>query len=169
MLCSIYSINVRVGHGSHLYFVCLQYLCHQRFASLIKELTKSNSTIHFLPKTVDDPRQRKPDITTAKAKLGWSPQVWITVDCGYALYHACGLKKSCFRLFRCLLALALAKQLNTFGKSWTELVRLYPLALWRQHHEEGDNGLECIYSNSYFDILERTQFAVSCSTRHFGE
>jgi UDP-glucuronate decarboxylase len=38
-------------------------------------LTHSNSAIHYLPKTEDDPKQRRPDITTAKQTLGWSPRV----------------------------------------------------------------------------------------------
>ena len=29
----------------------------------------------MLPKTEDDPRQRKPDIRVAKQELGWYPQV----------------------------------------------------------------------------------------------
>ena len=45
------------------------------FAVLIKELTKSNSTIKMLPATKDDPKQRRPDITTAKLHLGWEPRV----------------------------------------------------------------------------------------------
>lgn len=47
------------------------------FAHLIKELTRSNSTIQFLPATKDDPRQRKPDITTAKTQIGWEPKVHV--------------------------------------------------------------------------------------------
>lgn len=45
------------------------------FAELIKTLTNSNSTIKMLPKTEDDPRQRKPDIRVAKRVLNWEPQV----------------------------------------------------------------------------------------------
>lgn len=45
------------------------------FADLIKGITESNSTIKMLPATKDDPRQRKPDITTAKEQLGWAPRV----------------------------------------------------------------------------------------------
>lgn len=45
------------------------------FADLIKDITKSNSTIKLLPATKDDPRQRKPDITTAKEHLDWQPKV----------------------------------------------------------------------------------------------
>jgi UDP-glucuronate decarboxylase len=50
-------------------------LFHQDFANLIHDITKSNSTIRYLPATKDDPKQRKPDITTAKTKLGWQPSV----------------------------------------------------------------------------------------------
>eukprot|EP00595_Chromulina_sp_UTEXLB2642_P000499 CAMPEP_0196761284 /NCGR_PEP_ID=MMETSP1095-20130614/455_1 /TAXON_ID=96789 ORGANISM="Chromulina nebulosa, Strain UTEXLB2642" /NCGR_SAMPLE_ID=MMETSP1095 /ASSEMBLY_ACC=CAM_ASM_000446 /LENGTH=272 /DNA_ID=CAMNT_0042110595 /DNA_START=583 /DNA_END=1401 /DNA_ORIENTATION=+ len=45
------------------------------FAILIKELTSSNSSISILPATKDDPRQRKPDITTAKEQIGWEPRI----------------------------------------------------------------------------------------------
>ena len=47
----------------------------KEFADLIKSITKSNSTIKMLPATKDDPRQRKPDITTAKEQLNWEPKV----------------------------------------------------------------------------------------------
>ena len=45
------------------------------FATLIKEITNSNSTIKYLAATQDDPKQRKPDITTAVEKLAWQPRV----------------------------------------------------------------------------------------------
>lgn len=45
------------------------------FAHKIHAMTKSNSTIKILPSTTDDPKQRKPDITTAKRELGWQPRV----------------------------------------------------------------------------------------------
>lgn len=45
------------------------------FAKHIKELTESKSEITFLPKSQDDPTQRKPDITTAKKEIGWEPQI----------------------------------------------------------------------------------------------
>lgn len=32
-----------------------------------------------MPRTVDDPRQRKPDISTAKNCIGWKPQVRLRV------------------------------------------------------------------------------------------
>ena len=46
------------------------------FAQEIKALTNSKSEIVFEPLlTVDDPKQRRPDITKAKALLGWEPKI----------------------------------------------------------------------------------------------
>jgi UDP-glucuronate decarboxylase len=44
-------------------------------ASRVVELTKSSSQIIFKPLPEDDPTQRKPDISLAKAKLGWTPTI----------------------------------------------------------------------------------------------
>jgi UDP-glucuronate decarboxylase len=44
-------------------------------ARLIIKLTKSASKIIFQPLPMDDPTQRKPDITLAGNKLGWKPKV----------------------------------------------------------------------------------------------
>jgi dTDP-glucose 4,6-dehydratase len=44
-------------------------------ASIVKELTGSSSEIVHEPLPVDDPTQRKPDITLARELLGWSPDV----------------------------------------------------------------------------------------------
>jgi len=51
----------------------------KEFAELIKGLTKSNSSIRSLPATKDDPKQRRPDISTALEQLGWKPIVPVTV------------------------------------------------------------------------------------------
>ena len=45
------------------------------FAERIIRLTGSRSKIAFRPLPQDDPRQRRPDITLAAAKLGWKPKV----------------------------------------------------------------------------------------------
>ena len=45
------------------------------FAKLILGLTGSKSQIVYKPLPVDDPKQRRPDITLAKKLLGWEPQV----------------------------------------------------------------------------------------------
>jgi nucleoside-diphosphate-sugar epimerase len=44
-------------------------------ATLVQELVGSTLPIEHLPLPQDDPRQRKPDITRARALLGWEPQV----------------------------------------------------------------------------------------------
>lgn len=44
-------------------------------AEMIKKLAKSKSKIVYKPCPVDDPKQRRPDITIASTKLGWSPKV----------------------------------------------------------------------------------------------
>ena len=44
-------------------------------AELVIEITGSTSEIVFEPLPVDDPRQRRPDITLAREKLGWQPEV----------------------------------------------------------------------------------------------
>ena len=44
-------------------------------AEAVLELTGSRSKLVFMPLPQDDPRQRRPDITQAQDKLGWSPQV----------------------------------------------------------------------------------------------
>jgi UDP-glucuronate decarboxylase len=47
----------------------------KQLAELIVQLTGSKSRIEFLPLPVDDPRKRCPDISRARAILGWSPKV----------------------------------------------------------------------------------------------
>ncbi|MCF0159937.1 MAG: SDR family oxidoreductase, partial [Bacteroidaceae bacterium] len=44
-------------------------------AEMVIRLTGSKSEIVYCPLPSDDPRQRKPDITLAKEKLGWEPKV----------------------------------------------------------------------------------------------
>ncbi len=43
-------------------------------ANIIKEKLSSKSEMMFKPLPGDDPKQRRPDITTAKKELGWSPK-----------------------------------------------------------------------------------------------
>lgn len=45
------------------------------FAKAIIRLTESKSQIVYQPLPQDDPQRRKPDITKAETKLGWSPKV----------------------------------------------------------------------------------------------
>ena len=48
-------------------------------AEMVIEVLGSSSEIVFEPLPVDDPMQRKPDITKAVAKLGWQPEVELRV------------------------------------------------------------------------------------------
>jgi len=45
------------------------------FAKLVLKITGSKSALTYNPLPVDDPKQRRPDITLAKKLLGWEPQV----------------------------------------------------------------------------------------------
>ncbi len=44
-------------------------------AQQVIEITGSKSQLKFMPLPQDDPKQRQPDITKAKAELGWEPKV----------------------------------------------------------------------------------------------
>jgi UDP-glucuronate decarboxylase len=44
-------------------------------AELVLKLTSSQSNITFKPLPEDDPKQRQPDISLAKAKLDWEPKI----------------------------------------------------------------------------------------------
>jgi len=44
-------------------------------AQLVIEMTNSNAKIIYKPLPQDDPRQRQPDISRAKALLGWQPTI----------------------------------------------------------------------------------------------
>jgi nucleoside-diphosphate-sugar epimerase len=44
-------------------------------ADLVKEVTGSSSEIVHEPLPVDDPTQRRPDITLARTLLGWEPRI----------------------------------------------------------------------------------------------
>jgi dTDP-glucose 4,6-dehydratase len=44
-------------------------------AELVLEVTGSASPLVFEPLPEDDPRQRRPDLTIARTRLGWSPEV----------------------------------------------------------------------------------------------
>ncbi len=47
----------------------------KELAELVIELTGSRSKIVYLPRPADDPERRRPDITLARTRLGWEPQV----------------------------------------------------------------------------------------------
>jgi nucleoside-diphosphate-sugar epimerase len=47
----------------------------RELAQLVLQATGSSSPIEFRPLPVDDPRQRCPDISRARALLGWEPRI----------------------------------------------------------------------------------------------
>ena len=48
-------------------------------AALVKQEIPTAGKIVYLPRPSDDPTQRRPDISLAKEKLGWTPQVSLAV------------------------------------------------------------------------------------------
>ncbi len=56
-------------------------------AEIVIELTGSRSSIRQLPLPVDDPRQRRPDITLAETKLGWFPQTSLRVGLAHTIAY----------------------------------------------------------------------------------
>jgi dTDP-glucose 4,6-dehydratase len=62
-----YSLPVNIGNPSEMTML--------QFAEAIIKATGSRSKIIFKPLPQDDPKQRKPDITLARAKLKWEPKV----------------------------------------------------------------------------------------------
>lgn len=47
----------------------------KELAEMIIAMTGSHSPVHYRPLPVDDPKKRRPDISKAKAVLGWEPRI----------------------------------------------------------------------------------------------
>jgi nucleoside-diphosphate-sugar epimerase len=56
-------------------------------AQTIVRLAESKSTIEFRELPVDDPKQRRPDISHARSLLGWEPQVALEDGLGRTLEY----------------------------------------------------------------------------------
>jgi len=67
LLLSDYHLPVNIGNPSEISLL--------QFAEEVIALTGSNSKIVYEPLPQDDPKQRQPDITKARALLGWEPKV----------------------------------------------------------------------------------------------
>ena len=67
LLMSDYSQPVNIGNPDEISL--------KDFAEEVLKLTSSNVKIVYKPLPVDDPKQRKPDITRAKEILGWQPKI----------------------------------------------------------------------------------------------
>ncbi|QBG46652.1 SDR family oxidoreductase [Verrucomicrobia bacterium S94] len=62
-------------------------------AENVIELTNSSSKLVYEPLPADDPKQRKPDITLAKEKLGWEPKVPLREGLAKTIEYFDGLLK----------------------------------------------------------------------------
>jgi UDP-glucuronate decarboxylase len=62
-------VNGPVNIGNPIEFTMLE------LAELVIDMTGSASTIIHMPLPADDPKQRRPDITQARALLGWEPTI----------------------------------------------------------------------------------------------
>jgi dTDP-glucose 4,6-dehydratase len=67
LLLSDYKMPINVGNPNEITL--------KQFAEEVLELTGNKVKIIYKPLPVDDPKQRKPDITKAKEILGWAPKV----------------------------------------------------------------------------------------------
>ena len=67
LLFSDYAGPVNIGNPDEISL--------KEFAEEVLKLTNSNVKIIYQPLPVDDPKQRRPDITKAKALLDWEPKV----------------------------------------------------------------------------------------------
>jgi dTDP-glucose 4,6-dehydratase len=66
-MMSDYHLPVNVGNPREMTI--------REFAEAIREMTGTTSGIEHKELPVDDPKIRQPDITRAKALLGWEPRV----------------------------------------------------------------------------------------------
>lgn len=67
LLFSDYASPVNIGNPDEISL--------KEFAEEVLRLTNSNVKIIYRPLPIDDPKQRRPDITKAKALLDWEPKV----------------------------------------------------------------------------------------------
>ena len=67
LLLSDYHLPVNIGNPSEITL--------KQFAEEVIALTGTKQSIVYKPLPVDDPKQRRPDITRAKEILGWEPKV----------------------------------------------------------------------------------------------
>ncbi len=67
LMMSDYAMPVNIGNPEEHTIL--------EFARIILRITGKSSKIAFKPLPVDDPKQRRPDITKARELLGWEPKV----------------------------------------------------------------------------------------------
>lgn len=69
----------------------------RQLAEKVVELTGSKSKLVFKPLPADDPRQRQPDISLAKAKLGWEPRIPLAEGLGKTIAYFRSIRLEDFR------------------------------------------------------------------------
>jgi nucleoside-diphosphate-sugar epimerase len=62
-----YQLPVNIGNGTEFTI--------RELAEVVIDVTNSSSELSFRPMPVDDPRQRKPDLTVARRELDWEAAV----------------------------------------------------------------------------------------------
>jgi len=67
LMCSNYHAPINLGNPEEMTIL--------EFAKKIIKITNSKSKIVYKPLPIDDPKQRRPDITKAKEILNWEPKV----------------------------------------------------------------------------------------------
>jgi UDP-glucuronate decarboxylase len=69
----------------------------KQLAEMTVQLTGSSSQVKYLPRPADDPTQRCPDITRAKAQLDWAPTVELAEGLPRTIDYFRGLNLEWFR------------------------------------------------------------------------
>ncbi|HWC63722.1 MAG TPA: UDP-glucuronic acid decarboxylase family protein [Rhizomicrobium sp.] len=59
----------------------------RQLAEQVVKLTGSNSVIEYRPLPTDDPKQRQPNITLARSKLGWEPTIPLSEGLGRTIAY----------------------------------------------------------------------------------
>ncbi|WP_281892006.1 UDP-glucuronic acid decarboxylase family protein [Phytohabitans aurantiacus] len=59
----------------------------RELAELIVRLTGSSSEIAYLPRTADDPEMRRPDLTLARTRLGFEPEIGVEDGLSRTIAH----------------------------------------------------------------------------------
>jgi dTDP-glucose 4,6-dehydratase len=65
----------------------------RRFADEIRRLTGTRSRVVLRPLPQDDPKQRKPDISRARALLKWAPKVGLEEGLRSTIDYFCGQRR----------------------------------------------------------------------------
>jgi UDP-glucuronate decarboxylase len=56
-------------------------------AAIVREKTGTNARLVHKPLPIDDPRQRRPDISRARKALGWAPLVALSEGLDRTIAH----------------------------------------------------------------------------------